>query len=254
MTASEAQRLRDYFETGFRDLQLADIKHADAADVRMGTFQLCAAFLDALSLAYSAYVVPKLRESDKWDRFVRQFFDLPRYDALVGGYGGFRCLLLHNFSASGLAFIHAHAESHLTTRGGLTVLNRETFVVDVERVFNKFYAETKSDAELRSRVLRYLDKHQPVGVWFLPAPQFGSTPVATAAIPPHAGLRLPPGYLVPLSASPPPGTLSFASSAATAVSGTGGDGWERAPIDVDAPRAPRLAPSIKQRPKKKRKH
>lgn len=51
--ASAADELAP-FELAFRDLYLRDIVQADAGDVRMGTFILCGAFIDALALTYSA--------------------------------------------------------------------------------------------------------------------------------------------------------------------------------------------------------
>jgi hypothetical protein len=181
----EDQKLRDYLEQGFRDLQLADIKHANESDVRMGTFQLCAAFLDALALAYSAGVKVKGGDGGKWDRFIRSFFDQSLYAVLIGKYESFRCLLLHNFSARGLLFIHDHPELHLTIHNGRTLLNRESFVPDVERAFNSFYDDVRTDEDLRTRVLKHLDRHPPIGVWFLDEPpKGGPPPVATAAMPP----------------------------------------------------------------------
>lgn len=193
--SNEERRLRAHFEAGFRNLQLADIKHANDHDVRMGTFQLSAAFLDALSLTYSA---PPLKvrirggKSGKWDRFVRDFFPQPSYAPLIGAYDSLRCLLLHNFSASGLAFIHGHAELHLSTHGKLRILNRETFVSDVEQAFERFYAAVNGNDDLRGRALKHLDKHPPIGVWFLD-PEAGPPPVPTAAYP----------YVFPLSHSSP---------------------------------------------------
>jgi hypothetical protein len=191
-SVSEA-RLRGHFEARFRGLQLADIKHANDHDVRMGTFQLCAAFLDALALTYSA-PPPKIKGGDsaKWDTFVHDFFPQPKYASLTGAYGSFRSLLLHNFSASRLAFIHGHPELHLSTHGELRILNRESFVAEVDEAFERFYAAVMGDADLRARALKHLDKHPPIGVWFLD-PQSGPPPVPTAAYP----------YQVPLSHSSP---------------------------------------------------
>jgi hypothetical protein len=224
-TVSEQQKIRDYIEVGFRDLQLADIKHADDADVRMGTFQLCAAFLDALALTYSAGLTLPGKDAGKWDAFVSRFFTGATRTALVGKYGGFRCLLLHNFSASGLAFIHGHPKEHLRSYGGRTILNRESFVAEVETAFNAFHEAVRTDAELRTRALRWLDKHPPMGVWFLedaPAPA-PAAPVATAMI-------------------VPPLWASYATSA-TSITASPGTGT-RAPIGTPA-RAPKFAPTVK---------
>lgn len=236
-TDSDEQRLRDYFEQGFRDLQLADIKLANENDVRMGTFQLCAAFLDALALAYSAPPLPakvKGGKAGKWDRFVADFLPQPKYASLVGTYEGFRCLLLHNFSASRLAFTHGKARLHLKTHGGRRLLNRESFVADVEAAFEAFYANVQSDERLGDRVVKHLDKFPPIGVWFLEPDESGPPPVATAAFPP--------GNFAASEA------LS-ASFSTTPIRVEGGEQWRRAPSDPPSA----MAPSIKQ-PKKKKQH
>jgi hypothetical protein len=76
-------------------------------------------------------------------------------------------VLLHNFSASGLAFTHQHPELNLKGANGLTVLNREDFVVEVEAAFERFCAELNTNQELQERALKWLTLHRPIGVWLL---------------------------------------------------------------------------------------
>jgi hypothetical protein len=166
VTRNDDETLDRYIEEGFRGLQLADIKHANDNDVRMGTFALCAAFIDALAQTY-AHQGETASDREKWKGFVERFFTGDARVALRGKYKGFRCLLLHNFSASGLAFTQRRPELHLKVANGLTVLNREDFVAEVEAAFERFCAEVNADEELRERALKWLTLRPPIGVWLL---------------------------------------------------------------------------------------
>jgi hypothetical protein len=165
VTSDDDETLDRYLEEGFRGLQLADIKHANDGGVRMGTFALCAAFIDALALTYGHG--GETSDRAKWDTFVERFFTGEARTALRGKYKGFRCLLLHNFSASGLAFTQQHPELHLKVTNGLTVLNREDFVAEVEAAFETFCVEVNANEELRERALKWLTSNPPIGVWLL---------------------------------------------------------------------------------------
>jgi hypothetical protein len=166
VTSDDEETLDRYIEEGFRRLQLADLKHANERDVRLGTFVLCAAFIDALALTYG-HESGATGDPAKWNLFVERFFAGEAQPALRDKYEGFRCLLLHNFSASGLAFTHEHPELHLKVTNGLTVLNREDFVADVEAAFDGFCAEVNANEELRERALKWLTLQPPIGVWLL---------------------------------------------------------------------------------------
>lgn len=159
-------RVRRAFEEGFRELFLEDIKKANASDVRMGTFTLCAAFLDALSLTYSAGIKVQQGDAGKWARFFEQFFG-ERYRAIWNSYRDFRCLLLHNFAPSErLGFVSGELDArfHLTVRDGRLLLHRESFVADVERAFVDLYQAVRNDTGLQSRVLDHFDRYSPMGI------------------------------------------------------------------------------------------
>lgn len=166
MTSQDAETLDRYLEEGFRRVQLADIKQADECDVRAGTFVLCAAFIDALALAYG-YESGATSDEGKWNVFVGRFFSTETRTALRGHYEGFRCMLLHDFSASGFALTHDHPELHLKVKNGLTVLNREDFVAEVESAFERFRAEVTANDELGQRVLEWLTLRPPIGLWLV---------------------------------------------------------------------------------------
>jgi hypothetical protein len=168
--ASAADELAP-FELAFRDLYLRDIVQADAGDVRMGTFILCGAFIDALALTYSAGKNVPRRKAGKWAIFMEQYFG-ESYRALWDSYGDFRNKLLHNYSPHGIAFTHGPTSEalHLTLQSGRVLLHRESFVRDVSAAFEKFAADLHADAELRSRALKHLTLYQPIGLVPLTAP------------------------------------------------------------------------------------
>jgi hypothetical protein len=166
MTSQDAETLDRYLEDGFRRVQLADIKRAHECDVRAGTFVLCAAFIDALALAYG-HESGATGDEGKWNVFVGRFFSTETRTALRGHFEGFRCMLLHDFSASGFALTHGHPELHLKVKNGLTVLNREDFVAEVEAAFERFRAEVISNDELGQRALEWLTLRPPIGLWLV---------------------------------------------------------------------------------------
>lgn len=164
--AEDAKRL-EHFDLAFRDLYVRDLVQADRGDVRMGTFILCAAFLDALALAYSAGVKVKGGKGGKWDRFVRAYLG-EAYEPICASYGNFRNLLLHNYSIRGFAFIHGaeRAALHLQRVDGRgdVILHRETFVGDVVQAFERFAEDVHADADLRKRVFAHFDRYSPMGL------------------------------------------------------------------------------------------
>ncbi len=206
----------------------------------MGTFIQCAAFVDALALAYSPYgKLPdgqKVRDGARgmWKRFVDAYF-APDYAPVADAYHGFRSLLLHNFSASeGFGFTHDETGRNLAEEGGRVILNRGSFVEAVEEAFDKFQRDVLADDALGERVLKWLDAHPPVGFW---------VPVV-----PHPLMREVAG------AHALTGT-SFSTTSALALSATGTPpsdpaGWLRS---ADQPRSAPIAAIPKARPKKGKK-
>ena len=184
--AADEERVGAYFERGGFRLQLDDLVHSDAMDVRMGTFVQAAALIDALALAYCADV-RGLGKSEKWDAFVRDFFPQPKYAVLVGAYSEFRSTLLHKFAVRGFAFTHGRRHDHLKVQPqGLTLLNRANFVEDVVSAFEAFVARVRAEPELRRRVLRYLDERPPISALWLvedvvPGPDGGTLTISASA-------------------------------------------------------------------------
>jgi hypothetical protein len=153
-------------ENGFRDLYLVDILRANDCDVRMGTFILCAAFLDALSLTYSAKLKIPGGKRGKWTQFMKNYFGKP-YERIWDSYDTYRNRLLHNYSAQGIVFIHGpeNAALHLQLdTDGNVLLHRESFTRDVEQAFNAFVSDVRADPKLRGRALAHLECYPPMGL------------------------------------------------------------------------------------------
>jgi hypothetical protein len=230
VNADDKRRLADYFDFGFQ-LQVDDLVRSSEADVRMGTFIQAAAFMDALALAYSAPGLPKKvkgGDAGKWRRFVDDYFD-PVYAPVAAGYDGFRCLLLHNFSASHLlGFTHDEPHRHLQDEGGRLILDRGSFVAAIATAYEAFKRDVLANETQGARVLAWLDRYPPVGFWAPPVRTVPSTAASAASTT----------------------AVSFALSA-TSATGTGPGPLhsllQRAP---DRPHSPRMATSIKQKPRK----
>jgi hypothetical protein len=155
------ERLRRYFEDGFRDLFLTEVRNANDRDLRMGTFLLAAAFIDALALTHAGHT----KDMNKsWSAFVKRYFKQPDYATLTTLYGGYRSRALHNFSSAKIAFIHNNPRVHLQTFSGRVHLNRENFVADVEAAFYAFYADVQRQPSLAASALKHLDKYPPLTV------------------------------------------------------------------------------------------
>ena len=118
MNDDERIRYDEVFSLGFRELYLEDIERASAGDVRMGTFIMCAAFLDAVSLAYSAGVKVPNGPAGKWACFMERYLG-ERYREIWDSYDDYRDRLLHNYSALGIAFTsfrRRHTHTFSTSR------------------------------------------------------------------------------------------------------------------------------------------
>ena len=167
VTGDEQDAVEQHFGIGFRELYVRDIVHADLGDVRMGTFVLCAAFLDALALTFSAGLRVKGKPGEaKWAQFIERYFG-EDYAFLRPAYDGFRNKLLHNYSARGIIFTHGPDQAHLHLRresNGVTWMHRESFVRDVIAAFDAFEQDVRSSSELRGRVLAHLKVFPPMGV------------------------------------------------------------------------------------------
>ena len=175
------ERLRRYFEEGFRDLYLAELRDANDRDLKMGTFLLAVAFTDALAIAHAGK--DKGLEGS-WKRFVMRYFPQPDYEGVAEIYHPLRSRVLHNFSSPRVSFTHNSPEHHLRSARPI-ILNRENFVADVERAFHAFYADVQKHPSLAMTVLAFLDRHQPLTVKPVELPSRDDIPSAPRTVTLH---------------------------------------------------------------------
>lgn len=172
------ERLRRYFEEGFRDLYLRELRDANDRDLKMGTFLLAVAFTDALAIAHAGR--DKGLEGN-WKRFVMRYFPQPDYEGVAEIYHPLRSRVLHNFSSRRVSFTHNSPEHHMPS-GPRIILNRENFVADVETAFHAFYADVQDDPNLATTVLAFLDRHQPLTVKPVDLPSRDEVPSERQAV------------------------------------------------------------------------
>lgn len=126
---------------------------------------MCAAFLDALSLAYSAGLKVPNGKAGKWARFMEQYLG-PAYEPIWNSYDSYRNKLLHNYSARGIGFTSSpeKADSHLQRGPDFVILHRESFVRDVVLAFEAFAHDVRNDNQLRARVFKHAEQFPPMGI------------------------------------------------------------------------------------------
>jgi hypothetical protein len=124
----------------------------------MGSFIMCAAFIDALACAYAGGG-DDVSGRDRWSDFMERYFGRP-YERLWDSYGPLRCLLLHNYSAKGVRFTssEANAGTYLLRVGDDVILYREDFVRDVRAAYEAFASDVRDDEEIRARVFGHLEQ------------------------------------------------------------------------------------------------
>lgn len=172
------ERLRRYFEDGFRDLYLTELRDANDRDLKMGTFLLAVAFTDALAIAHAG----KDRGLEgNWRRFVMRYFPQPDYEGVAEIYHPIRSRVLHNFSSPRVSFTHNSPGYHMPSARPI-ILNRENFVADVERAFHLFYADVQEHPSLAKTVLAFLDTHQPLTVKPIELPSRDEAPAALRTV------------------------------------------------------------------------
>jgi hypothetical protein len=172
------ERLQRYFEEGFDDLFLTEVRSANERDLKMGTFLLAAAFTDALAIAHAGN---SNNLSKNWEHFVNRYFPQPDYAILATLYGDFRSRVLHNFSSPRISFIHDSPGWHKPSARPV-ILNRENFVADVEKAFHAFYHDVQQQPSLASRVLAFLDRCPPLTVMPVQLPTTDEVPSALPVV------------------------------------------------------------------------
>ncbi len=102
---------------------------------------------------------PKLRDKDRFVRFVRDYFPA-RYSEHAARLYVFRCRALHNFSPAHLSLMHRAPEQHLELSplgNGDRYLCASTFFSDFRGAAEKFLAELRASAKRQNVMLDRLE-------------------------------------------------------------------------------------------------
>jgi len=169
MADSDQARLERHFDN-IAETALADLRSLALNGGGMGVFFLGTPIIDALARAST-------RNAAYWRVFVTEFMpsidSLHSYEPLADVlYKEFRCPGAHNLSASTrFRFTSGDANRgrHLTEVDGFWYLHAGCFAEDVVAAFKALRERTRSDADLRNKVLTWFDEHPPVA----PEPSVG---------------------------------------------------------------------------------
>jgi hypothetical protein len=130
--------------TSLKTNALGDIKKASLGGSKMGAFILCSCLIDAMA----GFEEGRDTTNADYKSFVTR--RLPSYSA-EGLYKDLRCKLVHSYSEGGsYVFVDNKPELHfVATTTGLTVINLENFVADIESALNDHIAEISIVASTR---------------------------------------------------------------------------------------------------------
>jgi hypothetical protein len=102
--------------------------------------------------ALGGFVSPKLGNGARFKESVRRYFDNP-YPAQVDRLWRLRNAAVHGFSAGPYKLTHHNSHLHLTTDGGLTVLNAEDFFATLVVAAGRYFNLVRGDAALQAALL-----------------------------------------------------------------------------------------------------
>lgn len=122
--------------------------------------------IEALAGFRHAFEADRPKSGDRFERFLRTYFP-PEYQPYVGKMWKFRCRLVHSFSPAGFSLTHHHSENHMRVGdNGNPVLNAEDFYAALVSAAQKYFAELRSDAGLRSLMIARMEDKEggPINV------------------------------------------------------------------------------------------
>lgn len=138
----------------FLNYNLRDIKeiNKNQLDFTIAEFILCSCLIDQISgFRYNTDSVGK-----RYKQFVKEY--LPDYDP-EKLYDDLRNKLVHNCSVgSSYGLTRKAPHLHLKKSKGVTYLNLENFISDLEKALNKYIDELKGNGDIRRRALERYTK------------------------------------------------------------------------------------------------
>jgi hypothetical protein len=99
--------------------------------------------------ALGGYMKPKERNGARFRHFVTNYFPEP-YPAQADRLWKLRNAAVHGFSPGPYKPTHHNSQLHLTTDGGLTVLNAEDFYAALVTASKRYFDALPSDAQLQA--------------------------------------------------------------------------------------------------------
>ena len=102
--------------------------------------------------ALGGFVSPKLGNGPRFKEFVCRYFGKP-YPTQADQLWKLRNAAVHGFSAGPYKLTHHNSHLHLTTDGGLTVLNAEDFFATLVVAAGRYFNEVRTDSALQAALL-----------------------------------------------------------------------------------------------------
>ena len=146
----------DQITKSFSEYNLRDIKEINKSvlEFTIAEFILCSCFIDQISgFRYNIDKVGK-----RYKQFVQDY--LPSYDPKEL-YQDLRNKLVHNYSiGKHYSLVREAPGWHLQNIEGMTYLNLENFIDDLQTALNKFIFELKNDVQIRRNALDWFSTHR----------------------------------------------------------------------------------------------
>lgn len=102
--------------------------------------------------ALGGFVSPRLRNGPRFKKFLTRYFPNP-YQRQADRLWKLRNAAVHGFSPGPYKLTHHNSYLHLTTDGGLTVLNAEDFFATLVIAAKQYFDDVRSDTALQAALL-----------------------------------------------------------------------------------------------------
>jgi hypothetical protein len=132
----------------FLDWDYQDIKKTFKAGANVGAFILASCYIDHLSCFYSN----RKSSETTYSEFVRKF--MSSYDGKKL-YKSLRCKLVHNYAIGEYLLVHEKPSLHLKkdSSSGLTFINFENFIEDINKAQIQYLKTLKKDEKVRATAI-----------------------------------------------------------------------------------------------------
>ena len=119
--------------------------------------------IEALAGFRYAALPDKPKAGIRFERFLKAYFPSV-YQPYVDRMWRFRCRMIHAFSPAGFSLTHHHSENHLKiVENGNPILNAEDFYSALVVAAQAYFAELRTDADLRALMIARIDDRKDGG-------------------------------------------------------------------------------------------